>query len=90
MLGPLIFSNPPPTTAKSRPPQALEAELQALEQSRDDAVPSEMEFDPLGTVDESDVEGMDDGELQIVLESASWCVKSFPLFQCFFYLGNLR
>lgn len=52
--------------------QALKAELEGLEQHRLEALPDEVEVDPYATLDERDVEGMDDGELEICFGQVSW------------------
>lgn len=52
--------------------QALKAELEGLEQHRLEALPDEVEVDPYATLDERDVEGMDDGELEICFGQVPW------------------
>ncbi len=52
--------------------QALQAELDALEQQRVDTLPDQVVVDPYGAITESDVEGMDDGELGICFSAVPW------------------
>ena len=61
--------------------QALKAELEGLEQHRLEALPDEVEVDPYATLDERDVEGMDDGELEICFGQVPWPSMGLKVFR---------